>query len=112
MVGVDGYGKQRAGLPLEGVLAAAAFLPDLGAAPALQHVEDLVVDVPLGVDGAPARDLQYVHTGAAVRAVQLDERAEPARPLPWRPRDLPHIVDADASVDRQSFLLHEQVVWC
>jgi hypothetical protein len=71
---------------------------------------DLLVEMLLRIECAGARHLDDVTAPFALGAVQLDEAAFAAQPLPGRERQVLHLAYADAAVDRNAFRFHEQVI--
>src|SRR4051812_6601865 len=107
---VDRRHEQRAGLPLEDTRPGVALPPDFGAAASLDHQEELVVHVPLGIEGTRRWDLNHVHALLTLDAAQVQEAAAPAQPLPGTQIELARVVDADATEDRDAFLFHIELV--
>src|SRR5258706_4916286 len=64
----------------------------------------------LGVEPAGARDFDHVTAPQTFGAIELNERASAAEPLPRFERQLLHTLHADAAINRHTFVLHEIIV--
>src|SRR6476660_683274 len=64
----------------------------------------------LRIECTGARHLDDVAAPFALGAVQLDEAAFTAQPLPGRERQVLYLAYADVAVDRNAFRFHEQVI--
>src|SRR5438552_12550679 len=110
MPGVDRNREQRTFLPFEDVPLAIVVEPHLGGAAALDDEIDLFVEVLFRFERVGARHLDDVGAPFALGAVELDIRAFPAQPLPWRKRQILHLAHADIAIDGNALRFHEQVV--
>src|SRR5215475_16221683 len=80
-------------LPLESLLLVRVVAaPALRRTPALKHVEDLLVHVFFGSNGARARHLDNVHSLQSAAAVKLDKRALTTHPLPRSQSQVANVV--------------------
>src|SRR5258706_10333174 len=89
---------------------AVPFLPDLGRTAAFDDEEDLLVHVPLGMQGAHRRHLDDITAPLGLGAVELDEVALAAGALPRHQRQVLHLADADVAEHRNALRFHERVV--
>ena len=110
MPGVHRDREHRTLLPFEDVPPAIAVEPHLGGAAALDDEIDLLVEVLFRFERVGARHLDDVGAPFALGAVELDIRAFPAQPLPWRKRQILHLAHADIAIDGNALRFHEQVV--
>src|SRR6266567_1963465 len=110
--GVHRDREHRSLLPLEHVPLRVALEPDLGRAASLDHEENLLVHVLLGVQRSCRRHLDHVAAPLGLRAMELDKVPASAGTLPRRERKILHLSYTDPSEDGNALGLHEGVVGC
>src|SRR6185437_7869281 len=103
--------EQRTQAPFEGGAALlGALAPYLGRAMALQHADELLVQMALRLDGAAGRNLDDLDAGEALHADQLDEGGGRARQLPGPALGRPRVLHAIAAMDGDVLLLHPALI--
>src|SRR5262249_30826816 len=112
MPGIQRRREEAALLPLESLLLVRVVAaPDLRRAAALKHVEDLLVHVFFGSNGARAGHLDNVHSLQSAAAVKLDKRALTAHPLPRSQSQVANVVESHRpAMDRKFLLVHVNLV--
>ena len=85
-------------LPLEGLLGA-VVVPDGGGAPALDHQDQLLVEVAHGVQALARRDLDDIGAGGVARSLHVEEGAVAAHAGPPLERNLLQVLDEEGLDD-------------
>ena len=101
--GIERNGEQALGAPFETALRSVGHF-DLGRAMAVEHIDDLFVEVPLRRRRAAGRDVEHEHVGKIAAALEMHRRAVNAVARPWRGLDVEQ-VDAVILDDRNGFAL-------
>src|SRR3990172_4708582 len=91
--------------PLEGLLAS-LFVPDLGEAPAFHDIDQLLVEVPFGVQGPSGGDLNHVHARDPFLALELDIGAGAAHAGPGLAGQIVQVLYPVGLNDGDALLLH------
>src|SRR5436309_2671352 len=88
----------------------ALFQPDFGRAATFHDIIDFLVEMLFRVERAGARNFDYVAAPFAFGAVELDEAAAPAQPLPRRHGQVLHLGNAEPTENRDALGFHIGIV--
>ena len=80
--GIERQGEKTPLLPIKGLLRA-PIIPNGCCAPAFEDINHVFIEMPLGIEGLPRRNLAHVSTGRSFRAFHVDERTIASGSVPW-----------------------------